>query len=484
MRFVPKERLQRVLGLGDGPGLPRPARMLLLLAALALVAVVVALLDPRPTLRHVKVTVLSGGASGNYHATVDKIAAEVARRRGAVRNIATAGSVENVRRLVDGRGRCDAHFALVQDGVDWPAGHGLELVGRLPRMETLLLLGARADGFRTIDDLRGLRVGIGPVGSGTEHLMRKVLAPLAPLRLDVTTPSIDAQLDLLARGELDLGAMVIDEDAALVAEAVRARNLQVLSLPEAAALARALPFAHAGTLAPGQFDYVRRLPPEPKQVLRVQTLVVGNGCASHAQTQGLMSAIAEVFPTFVRHNRGEPNFTGLPLATVARSFFDEEGPDLVGQHAPWVVDIMPTATWVKLFVGFSVLFTAMGLGHRYRLWRVDASRVRLEREIPEIFGNGTTVGDILAMPVRDAHRAGDVAARLASIDARLVALAERCRRQSLSVLVPMGEEMAYRYQETLIADTLHALRAYRERVDRALPPAPSPETGRLTSARP
>jgi hypothetical protein len=174
--------------------------------------------------------------------------------------------------------------------------------------------------------------------------------------------------------------------------------------------------------------------------------------------------VSELFPTFVRHNRGEPNLTGLPLDTVAKSFFDEEGPDLVGQHAPWVVDILPTATWVKLALVISVLFSGMAVLHRFRLWRIDANRVRVERDIPALFGEGTTVGDIEAMDAAERHRNPDARAKLDAVIARLVELSERCRKQSLSVLVPMGEEMAYRYQETLIADTLHALRAYRDRI--------------------
>jgi hypothetical protein len=50
---------------------------------------------------------------------------------------------------------------------------------------------------------------------------------------------------------------------------------------------------------------------------------------------------------------------------------------------------------------------------------------------------------------------------------RLSALSEKSRKQALSVLVPMGEEMAYRFQETLMAELLRALRHYKER----LPPA-------------
>jgi hypothetical protein len=48
---------------------------------------------------------------------------------------------------------------------------------------------------------------------------------------------------------------------------------------------------------------------------------------------------------------------------------------------------------------------------------------------------------------------------------RLATLSERCRRQSQSVLVPMGQEMGYRYQEELIADLLHALRSFRDRLE-------------------
>jgi hypothetical protein len=41
----------------------------------------------------------------------------------------------------------------------------------------------------------------------------------------------------------------------------------------------------------------------------------------------------------------------------------------------------------------------------------------------------------------------------------LEALYGRCRRQSLSIFVPMGGEMAYRYQENLMTDLLRALRS-------------------------
>jgi TRAP-type uncharacterized transport system substrate-binding protein len=313
-RVIPKERLQRVLGLPRiAASMSTGTKTALLFGALAIVGLLVAIYDPRPSLRHVRVAFLSGSASGNYFATVDKLAAETSRRKGRIANVASTGSVENIERLVAGRAACDVHFALVQDGIDWPSGHGLELVGRLPRPEALVVLGRDADRIKSPEDLRGLRLGIGPVGSGTENLVRRVLAPLAELELKVSTQPIDRQLEMLERGALDIGAMVIDEDAKLLADAVRKRKLQILDIPEAASLARRLPFARVGRIEEGRFDYVRRLPGESKRVLHVDTLVVGNGCASHSATQGLMTAIVEVFPTFVRDNRENVNSPAGPF---------------------------------------------------------------------------------------------------------------------------------------------------------------------------
>ena len=462
-RLIPRERLERVLGLPAHAGrLSSGTKTAILFGALALIVLLVAWYDPRPSLRHVRVAVSSGSPTGNYYATVEKIGAEVARHKGRVKNLASAGSIENINRLIEAKKDCSVQFALVQDGIEWPAGHPLELVGRLPRPESFIVLGRQADQIVRQEDLRGLRIGIGPLGSGTEYLSRRVLAPLADLEMKVSTQPIDEQLDMLQRGDLDLGAMVIDDDAQLVADAVRRRSLQVLDLPDAASLARRLPFARVGTIETGQYDYVRRLPAQRKHVLQVDALLVGNGCATLSQTQGLMTAVAEVFPTFVRHNHGQPNLTGLPLNVVAKNFFSDEGPDLLGQFAPWAVDIMPMPTWLQLAVGFSMLFSAMSLWHRFRLWRLDATRVKIEREIPLLFGPGTTVGDIARMSPETRHLGEPARARLDALIERLTALSERCRRQSLSVLVPMGEEMSYRYQETLVADLLHALRLFRD----------------------
>lgn len=466
--LVSKDRLKRVLGQPErGRSLSAAQKTVLLFVGLLLLAGLVAWLDPRPSLRHVELKMLSGSQTGRYHALVDGFANEVKRRKGHLTNVATAGSAENIRRLIAARETCDLHLALVQDGMRYPEGHGLELIGRLPQPESLIILGRDVERFKLPADLKGVRLGIGPVGSGTEQLMRRVLDTAAGLEVVVSTPSIDQQLDMLERGELDLGAMVISDQAKLLSDAVLRRNLDILAMPNAESLTHHLPFSRMGRIEAGQLDYVRQLPRVAKPVLQIDTLIIGNGCASNGALQGLMAAAAEVSPTFVRHNQSATNQTGLPMNSVAKNFFKDEGPDLLGTHAPWAVDIMPLPTWIQIGVGVSLLFTAMAIAHRFRLWRVDANRVKLESEIPELFGPGTTVGTIAEMSADPRHATPEAIARIDGLMARLAALAERCRRQSLSVLVPMGEEMSYRYQEGLISELITALRLYRDRLPKS-----------------
>jgi hypothetical protein len=463
--LLPGHRLMRVIGRRAHPGrLSSGQKALLFFAALLLLIALLAWLDPRPTLRHVNLTMLSGSASGNYHATVERLGAEVARQRGRIRNLPSAGSVENLQRLVAAKKSCDLQLALVQDGVLIPDESGLELLGRLPQPESLIILGRDLERVRVPLDLTGMRIGIGPVGSGTEQLMRRLLGQLPELRLVVSTPGIDQQLDMLVRGELELGAMVIDEGAALVHDAVVRRGLQILDLPDARALARRLPFARPGAIETGRIDYLRRMPPRDLSVLKMDTLIVGNGCAKNSATMGLLSAVSVVFPTFVRHNQGQPNLTGLPLSEVAADFLHDDGPDLLGVYAPWAADILPLPTWIRLGVALSVLFSAMALGHRFNLWRIDAQRVRIEREIPALLQPGVTLGEIATMRPDPQQPAAATRAALDGVLSRLDALGEHCRRKSLSILVPMGEEMSYRYQESLIAELQHALRLYRDRL--------------------
>ena len=415
-------------------------------------------------LSHVKVAFLSGSEEGNYHAVVARVAAEARRRGGLVENLPSAGSVANIERLVAESSSCRVQFGLVQEGLAWPEGHSLRLIARLPAPETLFILGRNADAIRNVADLHGMRVGIGPVGGGTAQVAREVMAQLAELDVKVSTHTFQEQLDKAGRGELDLAAFVIEPDARLIVDAVRGRKLQLVDMAGAEAIAHRLPSARAGVVKAGYYDPVRNLPPTDKRVINVDTLVVGNGCARASTTQGLITALTRVYPTLVRLNREVPNLTGLQYAPAAQGYFDDQGPDSVGEHVPWVIDIMSTARWLQLIFAFSLLFGAQAVWHRFRLWRIDARRVAVEDDVESLLGRFVSVSEIADLTPGMQHGTPEFRGRLDAAIADLDSLARRCRQQSLSMLVPMGQEMSYRYQERLMADLLHALKKLRAKL--------------------
>jgi hypothetical protein len=106
---------------------------------------------------------------------------------------------------------------------------------------------------------------------------------------------------------------------------------------------------------------------------------------------------------------------------------------------------------VYLVMAVTVLFNGMNIYSRFRLWRLDAAREKLEGEIQTLVDPGlTTHAQIRAQPPESAMAAPERRAAAASIMHRLKALRERCQRQANSISTPMGNEMFYRYQQALI----------------------------------
>ncbi|HEY8078993.1 MAG TPA: TAXI family TRAP transporter solute-binding subunit, partial [Labilithrix sp.] len=396
---------------------------------------------------------VSGSPDGAYHAIVDDLAALAAKSGGRIRNIETNGSSENIKRLSDSAatGACDIELALVQDGSDFDKSEKLRLVGRLPKSESVFFLGKDADKITEFAQLAGFRIGIGPHGGGTARVVHQIFAmpELAALKPELSSHTNAEQLDLAKRGELDLAAFVIDEDAPFIVSAIRDQGLQIAGFSHIDVIARRMPHFRTGRIGAGQFEPVKILPAQDKRVLRVDTLVVGNGCTARAEMIDVMMLLRRRFPDFVRHNKETPNATGLELADSAKAFFEHDGPEMADEYVPWLTDVMPPANWAYVVMGISLLFNAMGAGHRFRLWRIDDARVKLENELAALFGSSLTLGDISRTKPTGHLLDEQVKTGVEALIRRLEALAARSRRQSLSVLVPMGQEMAYRYQEEI-----------------------------------
>jgi hypothetical protein len=121
---------------------------------------------------------------------------------------------------------------------------------------------------------------------------------------------------------------------------------------------------------------------------------------------------------------------------------------------------MSPAYWVYLVMAVTILFNVLKAFSRFRLWRIDAAREKLETALKQLVDPVLTHAQMRAVP---AERLMAVAERRATAEAimeRLVELRARCQRQTNSIVTPMGDEMFYRYQQYLIdeaATTVDAL---------------------------
>jgi hypothetical protein len=456
----------------DRPLAPRRARSSLRQLAIRLGAVTLVIaalvglasrIDFSHDLHRLHARILSGESNGNYHAIVSHLGARAAANKGVVLDLPSAGSAENVKRLEAAATTCEADFALAQDGMEWPPG--LSLVARLPSSESVLFLGKSGDAVQAFADLKGLRIGVGPAGSGADRVARQLFAlpDFSPLGVKLENHTVEEQLGMAARGDLDLALLVMDARAPLVQTWVLEHGLTVASFAHLEGVARRLPHLKAGHLGAGMYDAVRVVPAADKSVIKVETLLLANACAGRVATMDLLALLAAEYPELVRHARDTENTTGLSLSPAAADFYASGGPQLADTYLPWLVDVMPPANWVYVVTGVSLLLNAMGFGHRFRLWRIDAARVKLEGEIAAVFPPQTTLGDIQRTTPDAKLARPETLSALDAVVHDLEQLAARSRRYSLSMLVPMGQEMAYRYQEGVIYETLAVLRDFKRR---------------------
>ena len=420
-------------------------------------------LDFEPDLEHVDIGVVSGSEQGHYFAQVDLFGRRAARDGGSVRNIATAGSGENLRRLESPGDECEVDFGLVQDGSGFEEVEDVEVIARLPRGEVLLFLGSDAEGIAEFRDLAGKTIGAGPRGSGTAALVDALFALPGFDSLGVTlrhAPIAD-QITAAAAGDLDLAAVVVYEDADLVRRAVHEQHLAIASFRSASAVASQLAGVHATIIESGHYDAVRSVPDEDRHVLSVDTLILASTCARRSEINAILSVLGHELPGFIEQNRNAVEPHGLVMSSVATEYFDNHGPPLVDEYLPQIVDVIPLSNFMTFVMAISVLFNIMSVLNRFQLWRLDTRRSVIEGELRELFGGGITRGEIALLDPNQALLLPAERERLSTLTGRLRDLLEVCRRQTVSMLVPMGQEMVYRYQEDLMIDTLAVLRRFR-----------------------
>ena len=224
-------------------------------------------------------TFLTGREGGAYYLGAELYKDVAAHNGFAVNIVPTAGSLDALQMLEEGKG----DVAFIQGGIaaqgDPEKVSALATVGYEPVWIFYRRELAPSAPLSSPLQLQGKRIGIGEPGSGTDPLARLLLEDFQITAENTTLlelPSVDA-LAALDAGTIDAAFLVADTVAPILQEYIADRNLELMSLRDAEALARRHRFLSVLDLPKGTVDLVEPVPREDVKLVSTEAnLLVRN----------------------------------------------------------------------------------------------------------------------------------------------------------------------------------------------------------------
>ncbi|MEM9752356.1 MAG: TAXI family TRAP transporter solute-binding subunit [Planctomycetota bacterium] len=348
------------------------------------------------------VSLATGSPGGAYHAKAQRYAESFADSGITLELETSAGSAENVQRLLDGQ----TAAAMVQAGtVPDGAEDTLEAVVAVAYEPLLVFVrNAEVEGAAASDTppqaaasigstlaaLSGKRVAIGAGGSGTAALIQTLLDALQ-LR-DSAEATGTALLPLggpdaaaaLKAGDIDAACFVMDPDAPLVTDLLATPGVALLDLRRSPAWSHRFPYLEAVTIDEGVIDPVANLPRQDVRTVAPVAYLAVRRDTHRAVVQLLVEAAKDdhdarslvaapgSFPSLQRMD--------LPVADEAEFFF-ERGPNFLHRLFPfWLASLIDRLIILVLPL-LVVLIPLVRAAPPLLRWRVRSRIYRWYREL-------------------------------------------------------------------------------------------------------
>lgn len=226
------------------------------------VAIVIAAIVIIRTMPPRTIVMATGAEGGAYFEVGERYRTVLARAGVEVRLVSTAGSPENLALLLDSRS--GVSVGLLQGGTtSADASSKLESLGTLFYEPVWLFhkRGLRSAG--NANDLRGRRIAVGPLGSGTRALSLELLKRNGiddqVSELLALTPQ--AASEALLAGEIDAAVILSAWEAPIVRRLLADERIELSSFPRADAYVALYPFLNKVVLPRGVGDLAKDLPP-------------------------------------------------------------------------------------------------------------------------------------------------------------------------------------------------------------------------------
>ncbi len=337
----------------------------------------------------------SGEKGGAYDAFARRYRELLAREGITLEIVNTNGSLDNLRLLAEGR----VDMAFVQGGVARPGQPGtrLESLGSL-YYEPLWVFQRSDLDIDRLTDLKGLRLAIGPEGSGTRALVELLLqenrVPLDGAQWLSLDSGVAARR--LHEGSIDVAFFVASPRSERVASLLHDPRVKLVNIQRATAYARRHPFLVELTLPEGAEDLAVNIPSKDIHLLAATSeLVIQEDL--HPAIIGLMMQVIDKVHRGADWFSGEgdfpsPRHTSFPVAEEAERYF-RNGPPFLQRYLPFWAASLLDRTKIMILPLLGLLLPLFKIVPPLYRWRMRARIYRWYEELQEVDRKVLTASD-------------------------------------------------------------------------------------------
>ncbi len=409
------------------------------------------LVDPAPPRN---VTLATGQENSAYEDFGKRYAEALAKHDIKVALSGSEGSQENLQRLQQGK----VDIAFVQSGSTEEAEtqrQGLVSLGSLFTEPVWLFMreGVKVD---KLADLKGLKINLGPEGTGVPKMFRQVLDlnGVDPAQLSIGSLANTPATVELVEGRIDALVFSSGPESGLVRMLLQAPGIKLFNFAQAEAYTRRLPFMSHVVLPRGIVDVGRDLPPQDYHLIAPTATLVAREDLHPALVELFVQAASDIHGgTGWFQQQGQfpsERYTEIPVARQATKFYKNGPPFLQRYMNFWMANFFDRM-WVVVVALAALLIPLSKVVPPLYVWRI---RSRVYRW----YGQLRTVEQELDAAQRDGRH--DVGPALLK---RLDEIEELVNQIS----IPLA-----------FADGLYGLRSHinfvRTRVKNSMAPEPAP----------
>lgn len=286
-------------------------------------------------------TIATGSKEGAYYQHALAMKSAFADEGIELNIIETEGSVANILELKKG-----ADVAFLQSGIGNPSrDNGIEGLASV-YFEPLWLFSNTPERLKQIDELQGLRVAVGGVGSGTRKVATQLLAEnkLTDQEVELVSLTGGNAADALINKDIDVAMSISSSDATLVQKLIQREDVHLMSFSRAEAYARRYPHFSNLTLPEGVIDFSRNIPKEDIRLLASAATLVASDDLHPALSDLLLQIADRIFQKNTLFSNAtrfpSSDFLDFPPSPEATRYFKRGVPFLQRYLPFWAANLI------------------------------------------------------------------------------------------------------------------------------------------------